>query len=271
MGALVTHITGGAEAKTFQPMNVNFGLFPPIDARAGGGAARTATRPIPTARRRRFPLAGLMPRRGRHPGRGSGPGGASPALPLAHRAAASGPRFSALTAMGPGAGGRFLLRIEDIDRARCRPGGSGADGRPALAGPALGRAGDAPVGPPARPRGAGPAGALGLLYPCTCTRGDIRAALSAPQEGAPLTGPDGPVYPGTCRGRAMQAEGPTAHPAGHGARAGAGRAAGLHRNRPTAPWRPMRLTRGNDDRRGRRCGAGAARHRHVLSPVGRGR
>jgi methylenetetrahydrofolate--tRNA-(uracil-5-)-methyltransferase len=32
MGALVTHITGGAEAKTFQPMNVNFGLFPPIDA-----------------------------------------------------------------------------------------------------------------------------------------------------------------------------------------------------------------------------------------------
>ncbi|EGJ21083.1 tRNA (uracil-5-)-methyltransferase Gid [Cereibacter sphaeroides WS8N] len=35
MGALVTHITGGAEAKSFQPMNVNFGLFPPIDARGG--------------------------------------------------------------------------------------------------------------------------------------------------------------------------------------------------------------------------------------------
>ncbi|MDP2062804.1 MAG: methylenetetrahydrofolate--tRNA-(uracil(54)-C(5))-methyltransferase (FADH(2)-oxidizing) TrmFO [Phaeovulum sp.] len=34
-GALVHHITGGAEAKTFQPMNVNFGLFPPIDAKAG--------------------------------------------------------------------------------------------------------------------------------------------------------------------------------------------------------------------------------------------
>jgi len=31
MGALVSHITGGAAAKTFQPMNVNFGLFPPID------------------------------------------------------------------------------------------------------------------------------------------------------------------------------------------------------------------------------------------------
>ena len=34
-GALVHHITGGAEAKTFQPMNVNFGLFPPIDAKGG--------------------------------------------------------------------------------------------------------------------------------------------------------------------------------------------------------------------------------------------
>jgi len=35
MGALVAHITGGAEAKTFQPMNVNFGLFPPVDAKGG--------------------------------------------------------------------------------------------------------------------------------------------------------------------------------------------------------------------------------------------
>ncbi len=35
IGALITHITGGAEAKTFQPMNVNFGLFPPIDLKGG--------------------------------------------------------------------------------------------------------------------------------------------------------------------------------------------------------------------------------------------
>ncbi len=33
LGALLDHITGGADAKTFQPMNVNFGLFPDIDAR----------------------------------------------------------------------------------------------------------------------------------------------------------------------------------------------------------------------------------------------
>ena len=35
LGALVAHITGDADAKTFQPMNVNFGLFPPIDAKGG--------------------------------------------------------------------------------------------------------------------------------------------------------------------------------------------------------------------------------------------
>ena len=29
LGALLAHITGGAAAETFQPMNVNFGLFPP--------------------------------------------------------------------------------------------------------------------------------------------------------------------------------------------------------------------------------------------------
>jgi methylenetetrahydrofolate--tRNA-(uracil-5-)-methyltransferase len=36
MGALVTHITGGAEAKTFQPMNVNFGLFPLLEGAKNG-------------------------------------------------------------------------------------------------------------------------------------------------------------------------------------------------------------------------------------------
>ena len=40
MGALVHHITGGAEAKTFQPMNVNFGLFHPVEGLKGGRRRR---------------------------------------------------------------------------------------------------------------------------------------------------------------------------------------------------------------------------------------
>lgn len=36
MGALVAHITGDASAETFQPMNVNFGIFPPITQGKGG-------------------------------------------------------------------------------------------------------------------------------------------------------------------------------------------------------------------------------------------
>ena len=40
MGALVHHVTGGAEAKTFQPMNVNFGLFHPVDGLKGGRRGR---------------------------------------------------------------------------------------------------------------------------------------------------------------------------------------------------------------------------------------
>ncbi|HYI39477.1 MAG TPA: methylenetetrahydrofolate--tRNA-(uracil(54)-C(5))-methyltransferase (FADH(2)-oxidizing) TrmFO [Allosphingosinicella sp.] len=33
LGALLGHITGGAEAATYQPMNVNFGLFPPVEGK----------------------------------------------------------------------------------------------------------------------------------------------------------------------------------------------------------------------------------------------
>jgi methylenetetrahydrofolate--tRNA-(uracil-5-)-methyltransferase len=39
-GALLAHVTGGADAATFQPMNVNFGLFPPLDAARGGRKGR---------------------------------------------------------------------------------------------------------------------------------------------------------------------------------------------------------------------------------------
>ncbi len=46
MGALVHHITGGAEAETFQPMNINFGLFPPLtdDIRKGRKGKRDRAR-----------------------------------------------------------------------------------------------------------------------------------------------------------------------------------------------------------------------------------
>lgn len=33
MGSLLNHITGGADATTFQPMNINFGLFPPLEGK----------------------------------------------------------------------------------------------------------------------------------------------------------------------------------------------------------------------------------------------
>ena len=43
LGALLGHITGGADAETYQPMNINFGLFPPlVDAK--GGRKRKADR-----------------------------------------------------------------------------------------------------------------------------------------------------------------------------------------------------------------------------------
>ena len=38
LGALLDHITGGAEAETFQPMNINFGLFPPLEENTDSSA-----------------------------------------------------------------------------------------------------------------------------------------------------------------------------------------------------------------------------------------
>ena len=42
MGALLGHITGGADATTFQPMNINFGLFPPIEGSFKGKERKQA-------------------------------------------------------------------------------------------------------------------------------------------------------------------------------------------------------------------------------------
>jgi methylenetetrahydrofolate--tRNA-(uracil-5-)-methyltransferase len=42
MGALLGHITGDAEAATYQPMNVNFGLFPPPEGKIHKKARKEA-------------------------------------------------------------------------------------------------------------------------------------------------------------------------------------------------------------------------------------
>ncbi len=97
------------------------------------------------------------------------------------------------------AGGRFLLRIEDLDGARCTPEFEAAILEDLAW---LGLDWEAP---PRRQSDhmADYAAALarldaeGLLYPCFCTRKGIRAEIERASQ-APH-GPDGPLYPGTCR------------------------------------------------------------------------
>ena len=55
LGALLNHITGAAEAETYQPMNVNFGLFPPIT-----GRTKKADRKKMYTERARTALAGWL-------------------------------------------------------------------------------------------------------------------------------------------------------------------------------------------------------------------
>lgn len=103
--------------------------------------------------------------------------------------------------MAQAAGGRFMLRIEDIDQSRARPAWE-AQIYDDLAW--LGLMWELPVMRQSDRQGAYDAAldalwAQGLLYPCRCSRADIAQAISAPQEGAPLLGPDGLIYPGTCR------------------------------------------------------------------------
>ncbi|HUZ71682.1 MAG TPA: methylenetetrahydrofolate--tRNA-(uracil(54)-C(5))-methyltransferase (FADH(2)-oxidizing) TrmFO [Stellaceae bacterium] len=52
LGALLTHITSGADARSFQPMNVNFGLFPPLLADDLGHARGAARKPLLVQRAR---------------------------------------------------------------------------------------------------------------------------------------------------------------------------------------------------------------------------
>jgi glutamyl-Q tRNA(Asp) synthetase len=98
-----------------------------------------------------------------------------------------------------GGGGRFLLRLEDIDRARCRPEYSDAvleDLR------WLGLAWDGAVRAQSEHFADYRAvldalAARGLLYPCFCTRADIAREIAG--AAAAPHGPDGPLYSGACR------------------------------------------------------------------------
>jgi len=113
-----------------------------------------------------------------------------------------GHAFSALTAWrrARDAGGRFLLRLEDIDPGRCRPEYTVAILED-LAWLGLDWDGDMRAQSahlPAYQAALDSLAGRGLLYPCFCTRADIvrevASSASAPH------GPDGaPLYPGTCR------------------------------------------------------------------------
>ena len=101
-------------------------------------------------------------------------------------------------------GGRFLLRVEDIDGARSRPE-LAQEFRADLAWLGL----EFEEVPPQSTRLASYAAAAeriradGLLYPCSCTRAQIEALSTR-------VGAEGPVYPGTCKGRTPERSLPTA-------------------------------------------------------------
>lgn len=97
------------------------------------------------------------------------------------------------------AGGRFLLRLEDIDGSRCRPAFAEAILED-LAWLGLDWNGDVRVQSQhmAEYRAVLEAlSARGLLYPCFCTRAAIAREIAA--IGHAPHGADGPLYPGTCR------------------------------------------------------------------------
>lgn len=133
------------------------------------------------------------------------------------------------------AGGTVILRVEDLDRERCKPNftaqlladlrwlGFDWDEGPDVGGPHAPYVQSQRFG---RYRAAlDRLAVVGLAYPCVCSRAEIAAAATAPH------GPAGPAYPGTCRGRFRDAD---------EARRVAGRAAAWRfdsRRCPSRPWR----------------------------------
>jgi glutamyl-tRNA synthetase len=111
------------------------------------------------------------------------------------------------------AGGKLLLRNDDLDTARCRPEFVAAMQEDMRwfglewAGPMVSQSARIPLYRAALAR----LHAAGFIYPCTCSRKDVQGAVRAPHEsvgpvsdrpGQSQTGPsldDEPLYPGTCR------------------------------------------------------------------------
>ena len=98
------------------------------------------------------------------------------------------------------AGARFLVRVEDLDRSRVRPGIEGSQLSDLRA---IGLDWEGPVVRQSERMGLyeeaiSRLDAEDLLYPCYCTRKEIRAAASAPHGIA-----EADRYPGTCRDLTM--------------------------------------------------------------------
>lgn len=112
-----------------------------------------------------------------------------------------GHAYAAVFAQEQAAGGRFLVRLEDIDGTRARPEYEEAIFEDLAW---LGLEWEQPV----RRQSdhfedyrvaLGKLEDLGVLYPCFCTRREIQEEIA--RAGNAPQGPDGPLYPGTCRNR----------------------------------------------------------------------
>ncbi len=117
-----------------------------------------------------------------------------------------GHAYSAIVAhdLAHEAGGRFLVRVEDIDGARSQDHlveQFWADLE------WLGLSWECVPAQSSRLesylKAAEQLRAMGLLYPCQCTRAQIMAT-------DPVIGPDGPIYPGTCKHVELDEDGPVA-------------------------------------------------------------
>lgn len=113
-----------------------------------------------------------------------------------------GHAYAALFAQATaGPGGRFLIRLEDIDGTRARPEYEAAIFEDLAW---LGLAWELPVRRQSDHfavyrTALAKLEAKGVLYPCFCTRREIQDEIT--RAGNAPQGPDGPLYPGTCRHR----------------------------------------------------------------------